>query len=163
MNDYQRHPDPKAQLRDILAGKSTTPKKATPRHKQIGPPANIDTLTLTFPLPPKECWPNRSNLGWRVVAKGRKWLKAVTVLECQRQEVPQAMLRECTAQPTFYFADRRQRDKDGCAAALKSLWDGLESYGLIENDKHLTPLVPVLAYDKENPRLEITIQKGGEA
>lgn len=158
MTDYQRFPDPKTQLREILAGKHTGPKKQ--QAKPRGAPGTLaEPVKLTLPLPPSDCWPNRSVRSWRKYAKARKWLKAVTIVKCQQQDVPQVGVREATAQATFYFGDKRHRDRDGAASSLKSVWDGLETYGLLENDKFLKPLMPILAYDKENPRLEIVITR----
>lgn len=53
----------------------------------------------------------------------------------------------------FYFPDRRYRDNHNC---LKLLLDTLEGL-LFSNDYFVMPRVQHVGYDKDNPRIEITI------
>jgi Holliday junction resolvase RusA-like endonuclease len=55
---------------------------------------------------------------------------------------PPPKWEKATAQATFYYRIRRNRDQDNLAAMLKAVWDGIAGAGLIINDHGLTPLPP---------------------
>lgn len=154
---YGGHRDPKRQLAEILRG--TTKRKYEPPPRRQGPSAKLsEPLHLTFPLPPKEVNPNQAhNAHWTRTSKAKRRYRADVALGLIVQKVPVLLLREVTAQPTFYFRQTRRRDKDNAAASLKSCWDAMTEHGLLADDVGLTPLAPVLAKDKDNPRLELTI------
>lgn len=65
--------------------------------------------------------------------------------------------------PTFYFKTRARRDRDNCAAMLKSYIDGICDAGLVSNDRFVVPYPPKMEYDKENPRVELQFVKLNKA
>ncbi len=131
--DYKKHPDPKAQLRDILAGKGTT----------FLPDPFPGSVEIVLPMPPKESHPN-ARVNYHRFAKVKKQQKADCVLACIAQKVPRARLTTATAWSVFCFTTKRDRDIDNLAAWLKATWDGLVAYGLLADDKGLTPLPPLV-------------------
>ena len=56
-----------------------------------------------------------------------------------------------------YRGRRNRRDRDNIAASVKALWDGVTDAQVWADDSGVTHLPVVLAYDKQNPRLEILI------
>jgi Holliday junction resolvase RusA-like endonuclease len=82
-------------------------------------------------------------------------------------EMKEAWLR--AGQPTFsgpvkvdarfYFPDRRRRDRENYAAAVKAGVDLLVAVGCIERDDHeYFDMTVHMLYDKSNPRLELEIR-----
>jgi len=114
-------------------------------------------MTITLPLPPRELSPNWRG-HWAQKAKAVKkyrqlaWAVAMSETRCNW---PTA-----NAQATFYFRDRRRRDRDNLLASLKSAFDGLTDAGVIDDDSGLTHLPVIVEYDKANPRVEITVEGG---
>jgi hypothetical protein len=126
----------------------------------------MNSLTITLSLPAKELSPNYS--AWthgKKMAKARQkklaeeeaW--AATKEAIGRRNNP--MWEKASLQATFYFATNRGRDMDNANASLKKHQDGIAMAGLVTNDKVITPLPPVMLIDKDRPRVEITITKGG--
>jgi Holliday junction resolvase RusA-like endonuclease len=62
-----------------------------------------------------------------------------------------------SVQATFYFRDKRRRDRDNLLASLKAYFDGLADSGLIANDSGLTHLPVKVELDKVNPRVVLTV------
>lgn len=56
----------------------------------------------------------------------------------------------------FYFPDKRKRDTHN---ALKALLDALEDALIYENDKNALPQIMDFEVDRDNPRIEIEIEK----
>ncbi|WP_129596139.1 RusA family crossover junction endodeoxyribonuclease [Anaerophilus nitritogenes] len=54
----------------------------------------------------------------------------------------------------LYFPDKRMGDLHNYP---KSICDGIEKSGIIENDKQLKPVLLFDSIDKENPRIEIEL------
>lgn len=160
-DDYRRNPDPKRQWAEILAGKCGTKAKPVPKPKLHGPSAKLTgPLTLTFPLPPKELSPNHThNAHWVKTNKAkRKYQEAVTLV-CQITETPKLLLESARTQATFWFRTKARRDHDNAFASLKGLWDALVRFGVFKDDYGLRHEPIKIECDKENPRLEITIEE----
>lgn len=116
------------------------------------------SLTLTLPLPPRELHPNArvhwrpkaaATAGYRLLAKARS-LEALG--RTRQPRWPAAF-----AQAVFYVKDRRRRDRDNLAAALKAAWDGIADAGVVENDAGITHLPVRIEVDRANPRVMITV------
>ncbi len=63
------------------------------------------------------------------------------------------------SQVVWYRKERRIIDADNALASLKSTFDGIVDSGVLGDDKALIHLPIVFEYDKDNPRIEITLTK----
>jgi len=63
---------------------------------------------------------------------------------------------ESRLQATFYYKDRRRRDRDNMAAMLKYAYDGIAA-ALGVDDYGFRPQMPEVDVDRENPRVEIVV------
>lgn len=150
---YRHAPDPRAQLAELL-GTKRAPVRTT-RPKVQGPSGRCD-LRVTIPLPPRELSPN-SNAQWQAKLRAKKkWQEAIRVVLRITNPAP-LLLDEATVEPTFYFRNRNIADKDNAGASLKFAYDVLTEWGLLRDDKGLTPLPVVREVDKSNPRVELRI------
>jgi len=117
----------------------------------------MNTLTVTIPLPPMAL---RNNA--RV-----HWAKKSSAVKTYRFQTHMLVLKACggkcprwkkaTVQVTAYFPTARHLDPTNLIDALKSAFDGLQDAGVIENDKDLWPLRPVIVTRDKEPRVELTI------
>ena len=64
-----------------------------------------------------------------------------------------------TVDLTFYWPDKRRRDKDNAVASMKAALDGIADAGLVVNDEHFQPGKVDFQVDKSNPRVVITMRK----
>lgn len=126
-------------------------------------------IEIELPLPHKNLSPN-ARCHWRAKAeqtrKHRHWASIRTTAamnglgwRCKPRWI------NATVQATFYFKDRRRRDKDNLLASLKSVFDGITDAGIIGDDSGLTHLPVKVEVDKENPRvvLKVTPETEGGA
>lgn len=156
---YGGYRDPKAQLAAILSGKHDK-RVVVKRPKQEGPSGHLaEPLVIEFPLPPKELSPNHThNSHWTRTNKAkRKYQEAVAML-CKIKQVPVLLLDTAIVQATFYFPTAARRDRDNTDASLKSLWDVLVQHGLFRDDYGLRHDEIVIAKDRENPRLVVSVR-----
>lgn len=63
------------------------------------------------------------------------------------------------AEATFFFRDKRRRDRDNLLASLKAAFDGIAAAGVVEDDANLTHLPVRVEVDKADPRVEIKIRR----
>ena len=122
-----------------------------------------ERYTITLPLPHKHLSPN-SRCHWaRKAAKVKaqrlraRWCMAGKL----DRHKPAPKWKAAKATCRFYFAVNRWRDADNLLAMMKSAFDGIEDSGLLANDKDLSHEPVVRLIDKANPRVEVTITKGG--
>ena len=59
-------------------------------------------------------------------------------------------------QATFYYKDKRRRDRDNMAAMLKYAYDGIAA-ALGVDDYGFRPQMPEVTVDKDDPRVEIVV------
>lgn len=111
--------------------------------------------------PAKPLWPNfRSRSHWpktNAVAKARAeafYATKAARVESAAGDVP------IIVQATFYPPDRRKRDYDNCAAALKPSWDGI-AQALGVDDSMFRHAPPIIAEPVKGPG-KVTVQIGGE-
>jgi hypothetical protein len=119
----------------------------------------MTTLTVTIPIPPMAL---RNNA--RV-----HWAKKSSAVKTYRFQTHMLALKACggkcprwkkaTVQVTAYFPTARHLDPTNLIDALKSAFDGLQDAGVIEDDRDLWPLRPVIVTRDKNPRVELTIQE----
>ena len=114
-------------------------------------------MKITIPLPPAELSPN-SRCHWRVKAKATAAMRAISNSRTQFN-LPDnhKPFKSATIQATFYFRDKRRRDKDNMLASLKSAFDGLADAGLVADDSDFTHLPVVVCVDRVHPRVELEV------
>ncbi len=120
-----------------------------------------EAYTITLSLPPNVLSPNSGRHGsWRPRAKAKKAYRYVAKIETLWiTDDYEPRWPAATVRATFYFKDRRRRDKDNFNAMLKPAWDGLVDAGLLADDDQLTHLPTVFELDKENPRVELRVER----
>lgn len=113
-------------------------------------------LTITLPLPPKELNPN-GRTHWRAKMKPKQVYRERAWLECVAQPGHAMGLQEATVGVRFYHRTKNHRDPDNIIASLKHAIDGIVRAGVLADDDRLTWLPVERLTDKDNPRVEITI------
>lgn len=118
-------------------------------------------MTITLPLPARELSPNWRG-HWatkaRAVQRYRMHAWAVARATAPGPLGPMPEWVRATAHTTFYLPDRRRRDRDNLMASLKACWDGLVDARVLADDAGLIQMPPVLAVDRDRPRVEITLE-----
>ena len=119
--------------------------------------ATIDGMEIgvVLPLPDRRLSPN-ARVCWQAKARSVKAYRAFSFSLAQRY--PRAW-KSAEAQATFYFGDRRRRDRDNLLASLKAAFDGIAAAGVVEDDADLTHLPVRIEVDRENPRVEIILRR----
>ncbi len=116
-------------------------------------------IKITLPLPPKELSPNARG-HWAAKARATKgyrqwaWAEAVSTSGGRRFRWLAA-----TAVATFYFPQRRRRDRDNLLASLKAAFDGITDAEIIADDSGLIHLPVAVTIDRDNPRVEISLER----
>jgi Holliday junction resolvase RusA-like endonuclease len=126
-----------------------------------------ETFTITLEIPDRSLHVNDH--------RGRSWLSSIirgrTIAKHRARAAHAAgfvlfyakaappMWERATVQARYYFKTRARRDKDGLVAILKSYLDGIADAGIIGNDHGFTAPTVEEDFDRERPRVEITITK----
>lgn len=84
--------------------------------------------------------------------KGCKGLALLSALE-------KYLWIDASEHTTFYFAQRRKRDRDNFSAMLKSARDGIVDAGLLVDDSGLIQHPVTFKIDREHPRVEMEIRR----
>jgi len=122
-----------------------------------------ESFTIILPLPPKSLSPN-SRSHWRAKARDTSNYRKVAAYRVVLALGGQRPLwQSATILAQFYHAQARRRDDDNLIASLKSARDGLVDAGLLADDVGLTTLPIRRGIDRNNPRVELTITKTGDA
>ena len=119
-----------------------------------------ESVLITLPLPPKGLYPN-DRLHWRPKAKiTAAYRKAVGLIAVSTGGWDEPW-EKATIRATFYCKTNKRRDDVNFLAALKAAYDGLVDSGLLEDDdsEHLTTLPCSFAIDKDNPRVELVVER----
>jgi crossover junction endodeoxyribonuclease RusA len=115
-------------------------------------------VTIVLPLPHRLLSPN-ARPHWRAKAaqtsKHRRWAQLAVIALLGPKVMP--LWKSATARCTFYFKDKRRRDRSNLAASVKAYEDGITDAGLWVDDCGVTWLPVVIAFDKADPRLEIEV------
>ena len=120
----------------------------------------MNSVTIELPLPHKNLSPNsRCHYMAKATAtkKARRDARHASALAWYQWAIIAPQWAEATVQATFYFKDRRKRDRDNLLASLKASFDGLADSRLIANDSGLTHLPVKVDVDKKNPRVVLTV------
>ena len=115
-------------------------------------------VCIELPIPPRQLLPNTPT-GSSRLSRTRLMKACRTQAGWAFKQANQAglKLQVATVRPVFFWPDRRRRDSDNMASAMKPYWDGMQDSGLIANDAGLTHLPPVNLLDREKPRVELEV------
>lgn len=131
-------------------------RSARPAGGRLQAPA----IRIVLPLPPRVLWPN-ARPHWaaraRAVKAYRSRARVETLLAMHRARLDRPRWPAAVEQTSFYFHDRRNRDRDNCLAAMKSAFDGIADAGLVANDHGLTHLPVRVDVDPARPRVEVVV------
>lgn len=116
-------------------------------------------LTFSLPVPPSvnAIYYNTRGGGRRLTYKAEDYIRITRALvnvaiEEQHWKVP-TKSTWLYIDMVYYFPDRRRRDASNC---LKILLDAIEGR-VYQDDMYALPRIQSVEYDKENPRVEITV------
>ncbi len=116
------------------------------------------SITISLPYPPRELSPN-GRCYFLKKNKLAQQYKAIAKVAARYQKPKGHKPWEKAESIVVYFQKRRQKmDDDNALATLKSAMDGIVLAGVLVDDKYLSHQKPRFEVDKENPRVEITIQ-----
>lgn len=95
------------------------------------------------------------NERWKYQEVKRYWEKLIAI-KCRPK--PNKPIEKATVTLTYYFPDCKRRDPDNYSG--KMVLDGLVKAGIIKDDSfNNINLILKGKYDKENPKLEIDVQR----
>ena len=119
-------------------------------------------ITVVCPLPPRQLSPN-SRCHWRTRHKHSKKYREACRVACFTELVSRrrgdVAWSHARLQATFFYKDKRRRDRDNMAAMLKYAYDGIAA-ALGVDDYGFRPQMPEVTVDKDDPRVEIVV--GGD-
>ena len=118
------------------------------------------TITIKGVPPSINRFAGRQN-AWEYRAEKEWWTDAVELACRASKDRPREPWPFAGVEITYFFPDRRRRDADNYAG--KFLLDGLTKAGVIVDDdlQHITTVIRG-AVDRESPRTQVVITKGGE-
>ena len=126
----------------------------------------MNSITITLRLPSKEMSPNYT--AWthgskmaknRAKADDTELAFWVTKEALGRREKP--MWDKATLNAIFYWPTMGFPDDDNAIGSLKGFRDGIAKAGVVVNDKVIRQRNVTFLKDKDYPRVEIIITKGG--
>jgi hypothetical protein len=125
-------------------------------------PGKSGGIAITVPIPSAALSPNARRLWHQKCgpvrdARLHAKLLAIDCMNRLKMWTPPRWER-AEVQATFYYPTKRRRDADNSASCLKPTLDGFADAGIVANDSGFTHKPVVLLVDKENPRVEITIE-----
>lgn len=111
-------------------------------------------VTITLPLPDARLSPN---------ARNHHMVKAKVVKDARTRAYAYAKMEHgiddwhwpaAEVHPTFYWPDKRRRDRDNAVGSIKAYLDGIcNDAGLLEDDCYLIPHPPAMKVDRDEPRV----------
>ena len=123
-----------------------------------------EAITIVLPLPSARLSPNRP-----VMTRGGRIAKAVETKKyrANAKAVAEAVGLEsgpwakARASEVFFWPDKRRRDVRNAEARMKPAFDGIVDAGVLADDSadHLTHLPTEFEVDRQNPRVEIRIER----
>jgi hypothetical protein len=115
------------------------------------------SLSITVPFPPRCLWPN-SRGQHRFKTDVRRAFKDECFVAAHAAKAgrgpfpwPAAIMGA-----RFYQPDARSRDRDNANGSLKYAIDAIVNAGLLENDRDVSTLMPIMDIDKGNSRAVLT-------
>jgi crossover junction endodeoxyribonuclease RusA len=131
-------------------------EKDLPRKK---PKSVNKQLKVSLPVPPSvnAIYYNTRGGGRRLTKKAEHYIRDTRALTNQAMDDQHWTTQDkgvwLYIDMVYYFPDRRRRDSHNC---LKILLDALESL-VYTDDMYVMPRIQSVEYDKENPRVELSI------
>jgi crossover junction endodeoxyribonuclease RusA len=123
-----------------------------------------EQVVVELSLPDKCLSPN-ARCHWRVKGKATKayraaakWQTVLATSASYDDHGPRGWTA-ATVLATFYFKDKRRRDRDNLLASLKSAFDGLADSGLVTDDAAFSYMPVLTEVDKARPRVVLTITR----
>ena len=119
---------------------------------------SLPFLVAEFPIPPlglsqngRMHWAKKARLtkAHRFLAKAR--------FKKRREEGKMAVRETASIVATFYWPDRRKRDKANAMERLKAYFDGMQDALIVLDDSGLTFQPVQFKLDKKNPRLVVEV------
>ncbi len=124
----------------------------------------MESITIILPLPSRYLHPNVA-----VATPGGRFAKAACVKKWKRltqeaiehenlETIPWTYI---VVYARFFFRINRRRDDDNAKASLKCVYDGIVQGRLVVDDqpKYMKKNDPEFFIDRENPRLELYIER----
>jgi len=120
-----------------------------------------EEVKLLLGLPPPQLHPNfRSRSHWPKTNAIKKYrLEAFYAAKLAIGKGKPPRWKRAETHVTFYFKVIRNRDEDNISATMKSVWDGLQDAGIVENDSGLVHKTVTLLVDPAVPRVEIVVEE----
>jgi len=115
----------------------------------------IVEVVIILGLPDRRLSPN-ARVCWQAKSRAVKAYRSEAFFIGQRFPT---RWKAAEAESTFFFRDKRRRDRDNLLASLKAAFDGIAAAGVVEDDADLTHLPVRVEVDKANPRVEIKIRR----
>jgi Holliday junction resolvase RusA-like endonuclease len=115
----------------------------------------IAEVVVILGLPDRRLSPN-ARVCWQAKSRAVKAYRSEAFFIGQRFPT---RWKAAEAEATFFFRDKRRRDRDNLLASLKAAFDGIAAAGVVEDDADLTHLPVRVEVDKANPRVEIKIRR----
>lgn len=116
-----------------------------------------EMVSVCLPLPHRHLSPN-ARVHWAKKARTVKaYRETAWALTLQAQGLSRKNWTEATAKATFYFPDKRRRDRDNLLAMLKPAFDGMTDADLLVDDAGLRHEPLEIGVDKNNPRVMIHV------
>jgi len=117
----------------------------------------MNEYTVFLSLPPKELRAN-ARAHWAAKARAtKKYRESGKVLMLEQLAGEKPMWRESVLQAKFMFKDRHQRDPSNLNIGIKAAIDGFVDAGLLEDDRWLAPLPPLVEYGVDKPGVLVMV------
>jgi len=123
-----------------------------------------ESLTIVLPIPNKVLSPNcmTGSIGGRMMkAQAAKKCRRLAKEAVEAEDICTRPWKFVDVSPYYFHKDKRRRDEDNFQAMLKGTYDGIVDAGLVLDDDslHMHKHTPTFLVDKENPRVEIVIER----
>jgi Holliday junction resolvase RusA-like endonuclease len=115
----------------------------------------LSEILIILSLPDRRLSPN-ARVCWQAKSRAVKAYRSEAFFI--GQQFP-TRWKAAEAQATFFFRDKRRRDRDNLLSSLKAAFDGIAAAGVVEDDADLTHLPVLIGLDREKPRVEIKIRR----
>lgn len=117
---------------------------------------------LVIPGPPPVSLNQQERMHWAQRQRLRNWWAKQAHYAWMEAGGP--TFERAAVRYRLYYKTNRKRDADNCIASCKPILDGLKGHAFGDDDAStVTILPPVIAVDRDRPRVEVEISEIGEA
>ena len=122
----------------------------------------MNQITITIPIPPRDCNPNQKHKHWRTLRRATAKARAdahVCALEALDGHAPK--WQAAIVHVRWYGRDKRclRLDTTNAEASLKASIDGLTDAGLWVDDRRVRIADLTIDVDRERPRVELVCEE----